>query len=81
MSFDLREKIEKLIGNKSDEFSNWAFNMDLDCIHNVFQFINAWNNRHRDLYQITYKTTLNIDLNRMIDLWKEKAKPTKKRLW
>ena len=72
MALELKEKLEKLIGENADRFAWWAFDMDPESIRTPFQFANSWNNRHRGLHYVSFKTTITEDLIKMIELWSEK---------
>jgi hypothetical protein len=67
----LKGNVLQLIEEKDAEaFAEWAFGPDYEIINRAEDFAKAWNNLHKEKYEIDLSNDIFSDLMIMTKIWK-----------
>jgi hypothetical protein len=70
----LKDLVDKFLPeDQVDDFAAWAFDEDYNNLK-VEEFAHAWNQRHKDLYEVNIANTIVHDVAKMTTYYKNRIK-------
>lgn len=66
----LRDVVEEHLGDKSEEFAQWAFGKFYKDFGHPLNFMDSWNDLHGDKMTLELNGFMEIDIPKMIEIWK-----------
>ncbi len=74
IQYGLRDIVDKFLPeDQIDDFAAWAFGEDYNNLK-VEEFAHAWNQRHKDIYEVNIANTIVHDVAKMTTYYKNRDK-------